>query len=52
MFLSLHYKCNLFHYKCYKINFKLGESYIDSSDWRKNKKATTNNINEKDKTCF
>ena len=30
------------YYKCLKINFKRGSSYIDSRDWIKNKKATTN----------
>ena len=27
----------LLYYKCYKINFKLGGSYIDSPDWIKTK---------------
>ena len=30
------------------MNPNLGESYIDSSDWIKNKKPTINNINKKD----
>ena len=38
----------LLHYKCQKISPNLGESYIDSSDWIKNKKPTINNINKKD----
>ena len=41
----------LLYYKCHKINPNLGGSYIDSSDWIKNKKATINPINKKDK-CF
>ena len=39
------------HLLCYewlKINFKRGESHIDSSDWIRNKKATINPINKKD----
>ena len=38
----------LLYYKCHKINMNSGGSYIDSSDWIKNKKATKNPINEKD----
>ena len=41
----------LMYYKCYNVNFKRGGSYIDSPDWIKNKKATTNQKNEGDK-CF
>ena len=37
----------LLYYKCHKINPNRRESYIDSSDWIKNKKATINPINEK-----
>ena len=29
----------LLYYKCHKINFKPGGSYIDSRDWIKKKKA-------------
>ena len=39
------------YYKCYKINLSCGGSYKDSSDWIKNKKATINSINKKDKKC-
>ena len=42
----------LLFYKCNKINFKRGESYVNSPDWIKNKKATINPINEKDSKCF
>ena len=28
----------LMHYKCHKLNFKRGGSYIDSPDWIKKKK--------------
>ena len=38
---------NLLYYKCHKINFKLGGSYIDSRDSIKNKEATINPINKK-----
>ena len=37
----------LLYYKCHKINPNRGGSYIDSPDWIKNKKATTNPINKK-----
>ena len=42
----------LLYYKCYKINFKGGGSYIGSPDWVKNKKARVNPINKKDNSCF
>ena len=29
----------LMYYKCHKINFKGGGSYIDSPDWIKNKQS-------------
>ena len=41
---------HLMYYKCHRIN--RGGSYVDSPDWIKNKKATINPINEKDKKCF
>ena len=41
----------LLPYKCHKINFKYGRSYIDSADWMKKKKATINPTNDDDK-CF
>ena len=42
---------NLFYYKCHKIDFKPGGSYIVSSDWIKNKKAKINPKNDDDR-CF
>ena len=42
----------LLYYKCHKINLNLGESYIDSLDWIKNKKTKINPINKKDNKCF
>ena len=39
------------YYKCYQLNFKRGGSNIDSPDWIKKKKATTNPKNKDDK-CF
>ena len=39
----------LLYYKCRKINFKGGGSYIDSPDWIKKKKATINPKHEDDK---
>ena len=41
----------LMYYKCHKLSFKRGCSYIDSPDWIKNKKATINPKNGDDK-CF
>ena len=32
----------LMYYKCHKVNFRRGGSYIDSPDWIKKKKATIN----------
>ena len=40
------------HYKCHKINFKWGVSYIDSLGWIKNKKAAISYINRKYNKCF
>ena len=41
----------LMYYKCYKVNFKRGGLYIDSPDWVKNEKVTTNPNDTGDK-CF
>ena len=38
---------HLLNYKCHEINSNCGGSYIDSSDWIKNKKATENPTNKK-----
>ena len=38
--------------KCHKINSNGDESYIDSPDWIKNKKAIINTINKKDNKYF
>ena len=43
---------HLLYCKCYKINLNRDESYIDSPDCIKNKKATLNPINKKDNKCF
>ena len=40
---------NLLYHKCHKINPNRGESYKDSPDWIKNKRATINSI---DKNTF
>ena len=40
----------LLHYKCNKINFSQGESYIDSPDWIEKKKAAINPKNADDKS--
>ena len=39
----------LMYYKCYKVIFKHGGSFIDSPDWKKKKKATINPKNTDDK---
>ena len=39
------------YYKCHKVNFRCSGSYIDSIDWIKKIKATTNWKNKDDK-CF
>ena len=49
--LVFHY-VHLLYYKCHKINPNRGGSYIDSSDWIKNKKVTINPINKKDYKCY
>ena len=41
----------LMYYKCHKVNFKCGASYIDSPDRIRKKKATINPKNTDDK-CF
>ena len=43
---------HLLYYKCHKINWNCAGSYIDSSDWIKNEKATTNLINKKTINAF
>ena len=43
---------HLLYYKYHKINQNLGESYTDSRDWIKNKKALINLINKKDNKYF
>ena len=42
---------NLLYYKILKTSLNRGESYIDSPEWLKNKKATINPKNSDDK-CF
>ena len=39
------------HYKCHKVNFRCGGSYIDSTDWINSKKVTINPKTTDDK-CF
>ena len=43
---------HLMYYKCHKIIPNRYGSYVDSPDWIKNKKRTTNPINKKDNICF
>ena len=42
---------DILHYKCHEVNLNRGESFIDSSNWTKNKSAAINPINDCDK-CF
>ena len=42
----------LLYYKCHDIYQNQGESYINSFDWIKNKKAAINPINKKDNKYF
>ena len=42
----------LLHYKCHEIDLNRGGSYIDSTDWIKNKKATLNPNDKKDNKYF
>ena len=46
--LVFHY-VHLLYYKCYKMNPNQGESYVDSRDWKKNKKAAKNTKKKKKK---
>ena len=41
----------MMYYKCHKVNFIRGGSYLDSADWIK-KKKTTKNPKNKDDECF
>ena len=41
----------LMYYKCQKVSFIHGGSYIDSPDWIKKKKATIN-LKNTDNKCF
>ena len=43
---------HLLYYKCHEIVTICIGSYIDSTDWIKNKKTTINPINNKDNKCF
>ena len=43
---------HLLYYKFYEINLNCGESYINSPDWIKNKKASINSVNNKDNKYF
>ena len=43
---------DLLYYHLHRISLKRGESYIDSPEWLKNKKATINLKNKKYNKCF
>ena len=40
------------YYKCHKISWNRGGSYIDSPDYIKTNKQNKNTINENDNKCF
>ena len=42
----------LSYYKCHKMNFKIGGSYVDSPDWMKNKTAKINPLNKNNNKCL
>ena len=44
------YSVQLLYYKCHKVSFKRGGSYIDPPDWTKNK--AKNNAEDEDDGCF
>ena len=48
----IHESVELLYYYFHKIDMKRGESYIESSKWLKNKKATINPKNENVDNCF
>ena len=41
----------MMYFKCHKMNFRRGGSYIDSPDWIKKEKATID-PKDKDDKCF
>ena len=43
---------HLLYHKYHKINLNSDGLYVDSTDWIKTKKATTNPINKKHNKCF
>ena len=43
---------HLLYQKCHKINPNRRGSFVDSPDWIKNKKATTNSVNKNDNKSF
>ena len=42
----------LTYYKCHRVNFICGASYIGSPDWTKKKKKATINSKNTDDKCF
>ena len=46
---SIFHSVDLLYYKLPEISLNRGESYIDSSKWLKNKKATINSKNNDDR---
>ena len=45
----VHDYVQILYYKCHNINQNCCGSYVDSPDWIKTKKKTTNPINKKEK---
>ena len=48
----VHDSVDVLYYNLNKVSLSRGGSYIDSSKWLKNKKATINAQNKKDDKCF
>ena len=40
------------YYKCHRVNFICGGSYIDSTDWIKKRKKASINLKNTDDKCF
>ena len=49
--MNIFYSDQMMYFKCHKVNFRRGGSYIDSPDWIKKEKATID-PKDKDDKCF
>ena len=50
--MNLSNSVDVFYYNPNKVGLSRGGSFIDSSKWLKNKKASINPQNKKDAKCF